>query len=810
MTAGLLLSEADVVENSESAGFVEDGETNEERDVLSEFETLLGIVDNDGAMEKPKPAVELLKPEVPEPVKNAEFDDVGPPLGALPELTVVADRRGSVLVNSDESATEVNNTGLVDRLVGLVIEESADPVKIVFGLEIVTIELEPVATAKEPLSDDVEDLAGISLETKDIVEEAVLELDRTDDAAGVPFRLEDFEDVPGSVPDGPNPAFDKVLELMPPADMSDPVLIMAETSACILLGLRFVADVSGSELDGGKDTVDAPSELIADGGTPDSAVKNEEVSVRGPFELDVKADTLGVVLKDGEPVDRPLEVEIDKKLLCPILEDERETVEGPSELDADKETPGVVFKDIEDPIAPALEVDIKKGLVVPPLEDGEESVSGLPEIDNEVPGNAFEDAKDAEGTVELSLELAIGDEPSGILPKTELEIVTGDGILGDIVEDVAVTLVELMIVDESPLIIIDGVDIMDDPNGRLGLVESKPVGVVSVSRLDDDADMYGVLEDRVDSGADRVRARRPCGEAEPVSADPDKLAPERFGTVLKAETLELDPADSDSDELATEAKPESSDSEIVKLKDPDIAPANELLELMLMNTESKEAITEAVTVGSDVDKLALEAVDIALVIEMLERELAKEDCEMSVLAEDDEDSSKGKPDLPLSDKLTHAKSVQPNGKVVGKLDEDKGGGTGPLVMQDVVSKSIDDSIAALEELELPLPGFVEILAMVVLDVLDEYEAEDKIDVYDVLEIAEALLEITYVKIDVDVDDEVYVFESAGNMLVVGEMASLLELKVPTVVKGLEVEEELVVTGVIDVMSTDSPIRTYDV
>ena len=82
--------------------------------------------------------------------------------------------------------------------------------------------------------------------------------------------------------------------------------------------------------------------------------------------------------------------------------------------------------------------------------------------------------------------------------------------------------------------------------------------------------------------------------------------------------------------------------------------------------------------------------------------------------------------------------------------------------------------------------------------------------YDVLEIAEALVEITYVKIDVDVDDEVYVFESAGNMLVVGKMASLLEVKVPTVVKGLEVEGELVVTGVVDVVSTDSPIRTYDV
>ena len=430
MTAGLLLSEGDIVENSESAEFAEDGETNEERDVLSEYEfvgiprlpvfgydrgvieelglivellpsafdivddrTLLGTVDNDGAMDKPKSAVEILKPEVPEPVENTEFDDVGPPLGALPESTIVADRRGPVLVNSDVPATEVNNIGLVGRLVGLVVEESAGPVKIVSGLELVTIEFEPVATEKEPLSDDVEDLAGISLETKDVVEEVGLVPGRIDDAAGVPFRLEDFEDVLGSVPDGPNPAFDKVLELMLPTDMSDLILIMADTSACMLLGLRFVADVSGSELDRGKDRVDGPSELVADGGTPDSAVKNEEESIRGPFELDVKGDTLGVVLKDGEPVDRPLEVGVDKELPCPILEDERETVEGPSEIDADKEAPGVLLKDIEDPIAPALEVDISKGLVVPPLEDGEGLVSGLPEsdIDDETPSTMFED-----------------------------------------------------------------------------------------------------------------------------------------------------------------------------------------------------------------------------------------------------------------------------------------------------------------------------------------------------------------------------------------------------------------------------------
>ena len=228
-----------------------------------------------------------------------------------------------------------------------------------------------------------------------------------------------------------------------------------------------------------------------------------------------------------------------------------------------------------------------------------------------------------------------------------------------------------MIVDESPLIIIDGVDIMDDPNGRLGLVGSKLLGVVSVSKLDDDADMYGVLEDCVDSGVfveNKDEALGPrltgfeledlMGEADPVSAVPDKLAPERFGIVLKVETLELDPAESESDEL--------------------------------------------VTVGSDVDKLALEAVDIALVIEMLERELVKADCEMSVLAEDDEDSSKGKPDLPLKDKLTHAKSVQPNGRVVGRFDEAKGE-TGPLVM---VLRSVGEASAVL--------GIIAILGMVVL------------------------------------------------------------------------------------------------
>ena len=51
-----------------------------------------------------------------------------------------------------------------------------------------------------------------------------------------------------------------------------------------------------------------------------------------------------------------------------------------------------------------------------------------------------------------------------------------------------------------------------------------------------------------------------------------------------------------------------------------------------------------------------------------------------VLRGEDVDDSPGNPDLPLKDKLTQAESLQPNGKVVAKLDDADNVEDGSVVM----------------------------------------------------------------------------------------------------------------------------------